>query len=118
MADERFKAMTTAYDELKKGVADQPRARLDTQAKQQAWDWRILGAIAGLSGGIIAALIGSLLTASAWLTGTGGIGSYVQTLGTIFLLMTIPLLIFGAHCLDLKERQKDRERRARLDEKR
>ena len=118
MADERLRAMTTTYGELKKGMADQPRARLDAQAGQQGWDWRILGAIVGLSGGIITALAGSLLTASTWFTGTGGIGSYVQTLGTILLFMTIPLLIFGAHCLDLKERRKDRERRSRLDEKR
>lgn len=114
MADERLKAMTTAYDELEKGAADQPQAQVDYRVQRRGWDWLMTGAIAGLSGGIMAVVIGSLLTAGSWLTGGGS--SYIRTLGTIFLLMTIPLLICGAHCLDLMERRKDREREIRFRE--
>ncbi|MGA9996806.1 MAG: hypothetical protein WBP93_15410 [Pyrinomonadaceae bacterium] len=118
MADERFKAMTTTYDEMKRGTADQ-QAKLEYQTRQQCRDWRSLGAIVGLSGGIIAALTGALLTASTWFIGTGAeISSYIQTLGTILLFMTIPLLIFGAQCLDLTEKRKERERDFRFHRKR
>jgi hypothetical protein len=98
--------MTRAYEELGSDMADRPRARLEHQAVQRGWGWRSCGAIAGLSGGIIAALMGSLLTAITWFISIGS--SYLRTLGTILLFMTIPLLVFGAHCLDLSERRKDR----------
>lgn len=79
------------------------------------WDWRSIGAFCGLSSGIIAVVIGSLLTAISWMSNTEG-GSYVKTIGTILLVLTMPLLICGAHCLDLMEKQKDRERAKRFNE--
>lgn len=109
--------MTITYDELKKGTVNQ-QAKLEYQARGQCRDWRALGAIVGLSGGIIAALMGALLTASTWFIGTGGSSSYIQMLGTILLFMTIPLLVFGAQCLDLTEKRKERERDFRFHGKR
>lgn len=110
-----LKVMIETYDGLKKGTAKKAQARVDYRAGRHGWDWCRIGAIAGLSGGIIAVALGSLLTASSWLTGAGS--SYVQTMGTIFLLMTIPLLVFGAHCLDLIERRKIRARELRFRDK-
>ncbi len=59
------------------------------------------GAICGLCGGIGAAVLGSIITAVAWFTGPEWHGHLLQRDGTVLLFLTIPLLIFGAHCLDL-----------------
>ncbi|MBC7909159.1 MAG: hypothetical protein H7Y30_01580 [Pyrinomonadaceae bacterium] len=90
------------------------RRKVVAEFKDHGWSWCAIGAVFGLVGGIMAALIGSLLTASTWLTGTQGFGSYTQTVGTVLLVLTIPLLIFGAHCLDLMESRKDREKGIRI----
>ena len=68
------------------------------------WAW---GTILGIGGGIASVVVGSVLTAVAWLTGGG---SYVGTVGTILLLAVIPLLFVGAVSLDMEERRKKRSR--------
>jgi hypothetical protein len=67
--------------------------------------WRRLGSIFGLGGGLACVLFGSIITASTWFMGTVGYEPWLHKLGTLLLVLTIPLLIFGAHCLDLIERQ-------------
>jgi hypothetical protein len=59
------------------------------------------GAMFGLCLGILSPLLGSLLTAITWLTGPRWHGFFIQRDGAVLLFLTIPLLIFGAHCLDL-----------------
>jgi hypothetical protein len=59
----------------------------------------------GLSCGIISPLIGSVLTAIAWFTGPEWHGLPLHRGGTVLLFLTIPFLIFGAHCLDLIDKQ-------------
>ena len=44
------------------------------------------------------------LRAGRWTT--GGTGGTVHRVGTVLLVINIPLLIGGAHCLDLIERKK------------
>jgi hypothetical protein len=70
------------------------------------WTLYSVGAICGLSGGFITCLLGSLLTALAWLS--SGSQGHEATAGTALLAMTIPLLVLGAHCLDLVDRDNDR----------
>jgi len=112
VVDARFRVMLTTYVKRETRAAGKVYAPPVYSVKRRRWDWCMLGAIAGLSGGIMAVLIGSLLTVGSWLTGGGS--SYLRTLGTIFLSLTIPLLICGAHGLDLMERRKDRERETRF----
>lgn len=69
------------------------------------WTWRTAGAVFGLCGGFIAPLIGSILTAISWFTGPEWHGFFLQRDGTVLLFLTIPLLMFGAHCLDLMDKQ-------------
>jgi hypothetical protein len=71
------------------------------------WTWRTGGAVCGLCFGIISPVIGSILTAIAWFTGPQWHGLLLQRDGTALLLLTIPLLILGAHCLDLMEKQNE-----------
>ena len=61
------------------------------------------GAIACFVGGILAGVLGTLLSASAWILG-GDQHPVVHGLGTAFLLITIPLLILAGYCMDWLER--------------
>jgi hypothetical protein len=83
------------------------------QTRVHGWTWRTGGAICGLGCGIIAPLVGSILTAIAWFTGPEWHGFFLRRDGAVLLFLTIPLLIFGAHCLDLVDRQAEKERKSR-----
>ncbi len=72
--------------------------------------WTNWGAVCGLCFGILSPIIGSLLTVIAWFTGSEWHGLHLHRTGTVLFVLTIPFLIFGAHCLDLMDRQ-DREAR-------
>ncbi len=65
--------------------------------------WPLYGALIGLIGGALAPLFGSLFIAISWLIDNNSSGFSLHGLGSILLLSTIPLLIFGASCLDLFE---------------
>jgi hypothetical protein len=69
----------------------------------------------GLIGGIIAPLVGSLFTALGWVSGPRWHGFAIQRIGAVLLFVTIPLLLFGAHCLDIADR-KDREQQRGIDD--
>jgi hypothetical protein len=65
------------------------------------------GASCGLCFGILSPLVGSLLTAISWFTGPYWHGFFIQRDGTVLLFLTIPFLIFGAHCLDLMDKEEE-----------
>jgi hypothetical protein len=67
--------------------------------------WKFIGALVGLCGGIMVGVLGALITAVTWFTGEEWHGVLLKRDGTILLFLTIPLLIFGAHCLDLIEKK-------------
>ncbi len=52
--------------------------------------------------GILAATLGSLLTASGWITGVE-LHPWLHGAGTVLLVVTIPLIIFSGFCLDWAE---------------
>ena len=68
------------------------------------WTFKTGGAAFGLCGGIVAPVLGAVLTAIAWFTGPEWHGHLLQRDGTVLLFLTIPLLILGAHCLDLLDK--------------
>jgi cobalamin biosynthesis protein CobD/CbiB len=72
------------------------------------WNYKTCGAVIGLYGGIGAALLGSIVTAIAWFTTWHGFA--LHRAGTVLLFLTIPLLLIGAHCQDMadKDRQSNR----------
>ena len=110
------KAMSMTYESVEtEKSGDSPR-KLIAEVHQQGWTWRWVGAVFGLAGGIACVLSGSAITAATWLTGAAGYGPVLHRFGAILLVLTIPLLIFGAHCLDLIEKQKDKERRLRFED--
>ena len=70
-------------------------------AKAQA-----LGAVGGLTGGIFSALFGAGFTAASWLAANHGVRQLLSTIGTALFFLTVPLLIFGAICMDWMEKDK------------
>jgi len=81
-------------------VAPRPTVRR-LLAKAQA-----LGAVGGLTGGILSALFGAGFTAASWVTGNQGARQWLSTVGTTLFFLTIPLLIFGGYCMDWMEKDK------------
>lgn len=84
------------------------------QITVHGWNWRSVGAVCGFSLGILSPVIGSILTAIAWVTGPQWHGYFIRRDGTVLFLLTIPLLILGAHFLDLMDRQDEKARNHHL----
>lgn len=68
----------------------------------QASGFHCCGAMLGLGGGIILPLIGFVLL----VINLFDHDSNLHLTGTFLLLTTIPLLIFGAYCLDMLEKRR------------
>jgi hypothetical protein len=64
---------------------------------------QLIGALGGLIGGACAPALSLLLTTSAWISGEGRTASILSVSAHVLALLTVPLLIFGGHCLDLLE---------------
>ena len=85
---------------------------MDKQGTKNAvWSWEATTAFCCFTGGIGAALLGSVLTAASWILGAQ-LHPWLHGLGTALLIVTIPLLIFSGYCLDWAER-KPKKRGAR-----
>jgi hypothetical protein len=78
--------------------------------RKHGWTWKSTGACIGLRGGLIAPLVGLALTTLAWFVGDWH-GFHFGRSGTILFLLTIPLLILGAHCLDLLDKENERAKK-------
>lgn len=104
------RAMTTEYSLPTMKLT--PHSVIE-QIQLHGWNWRSSGAACGLCFGLISPLAGSVLTAIVWFTGSHWHGFFLQRCGTVLLFLTIPLLIFGAHCLDLMDKENERAKSRR-----
>jgi hypothetical protein len=82
---------------------DDPFERIESLVRRNPWTWQSLGAVSGLAGGILAPVLGSLLTVVRWLISVQRASSYLDRLSVVLFALTIPLLALAAHCLDLLE---------------
>ena len=73
--------------------------------QKTAWTWHAAGAVFGFTGVFVTVVVGSALTIIGWVIGPEGAGPFLQRLATVLFLLTVPLLILGAHCLDLAENE-------------
>ncbi|MFL6254947.1 MAG: hypothetical protein ACJ74T_07980 [Pyrinomonadaceae bacterium] len=64
----------------------------------------------GLGGGLITVFLGMVLSAAGWAEGSREGGHILVVCGTVLLLAAAPLLLLGAHCLDVEETRKRRAR--------
>jgi hypothetical protein len=91
---------------LRELQADETRLKeLYLWSRRGGWTWQTIGAVVGLAGGPIAAIIGTALSAGAWMLSGEANGLSLHNVSSTLLLSTIPLLILGAHCLDLLEKR-------------
>jgi hypothetical protein len=68
--------------------------------------WQSVAAAVSLFVGLLAIVLGSLDWAFVGLFAPAGVlGSFLDTAGTILLIMPLPLLALGAFCLDLLEKK-------------
>jgi hypothetical protein len=74
--------------------------RVTNRFTPQSW---ALSACCFFAGGIGAGFVGSVLTSLSWIIGAE-VHPWVRGLGTLLLILTIPLLILAGHCLDRFER--------------
>ena len=70
------------------------------------WTWKSCGAAFGLFGGLIAPIFGSIATVISWFSDPAWHSVTLHQAGTFSFLFAIPLLILGAHCLDLLDQEK------------
>ena len=70
------------------------------------WTLTTCGVAFGLCAGFSAAILGSILTVISWFKDPAWHGVPLHEVGTILFVLTLPLLILGAHCLDLIDNQK------------
>jgi len=79
--------------------------RMQGLIEKHPWAWQSIGAVSGLVGGILTPVIGTLFIAVTWFIHSERVVSSLDGLGIVSFVLTIPLLTFGAHCLDLLERK-------------
>jgi hypothetical protein len=69
--------------------------------------WKSRGAVVGLSAGFSAALAGSFITIITWFRDPVWHGLALHQAATGLFVIVLPLLVFGAHCLDLLDKDKE-----------
>ena len=74
--------------------------------------WEAAGGACCFIAGIIAALLGTALSASAWIVG-GEVHAWIQAAGTALLIVAIPLILFAGFCLDWAERKEESARESK-----
>ena len=79
--------------------------RIYLLVSKNRWTWQSVGATFGLAGGALSILLGLPLWAVARFLMPGSTGSFLNVLSTVLLVLTIPLLAFGAYFLDLLEKK-------------
>lgn len=65
---------------------------------------QVMSAVAGLIGGGLSGLIGSVFTAAGWLVANEGARQWLSTAGARLLFLTIPLLMIGGYFMDRMEK--------------
>lgn len=74
--------------------------------------WEAAGGACCFVAGIMAALLGTVLSAGAWIVG-GEVHAWIQAAGTALLIVAIPLILFAGFCLDWAERKEESARESK-----
>jgi hypothetical protein len=69
--------------------------------------WKSRGAVVGLAAGFSAPIGGSLLTIISWFRDPAWHGFALHQAATILFVLALPLLVLGAHCLDLLDTENE-----------
>lgn len=89
-------------DELRGGIYQ----RIHLLMGKNRETWQTVGAAVGLLGGLLSIVLGVLVWAVVAIVAPAGVfGSFLDVAGTVLLILPLPLLMWGAHCLDLLEKK-------------
>ena len=80
---------------------------MDSRSFGTSWSWRHAGAALGLVGGLLAGTIGFFLTILSLVEGNEVAAADISQMATILIVLTIPMMMFGAVFLD-KIEEKDK----------
>lgn len=69
-------------------------------------NWKSSVAVFGLGSGFIALILGLILTVISWFRDPVWHHVALHQAGTTLFVLTLPLLVIGAHCLDLLDAEK------------
>ncbi|MBK9313165.1 MAG: hypothetical protein IPM55_02785 [Acidobacteria bacterium] len=72
--------------------------------RSRYWVW--VGVFVGMVGGTLLPLTGLIMMTFAWFF--GDLNSTLNRIGSMLLMTTIPLLIFGGYCLDIVDKAKSK----------
>ena len=75
------------------------------QLLHETWNWKSSVAVIGLCGGFIAPVFGAVVTVISWFIDPAWHGLFLHQAATSLFILAIPLLILGAHCLDLLDKE-------------
>ncbi len=78
--------------------------RIPFLIKKNQWTRQSVGAVLGLGGGAAAFVLTMTLSVFSWLT-RDDLAPVLKEIGFVSLISVLPLLAFGAHCLDLLEKE-------------
>jgi len=79
------------------------------EVKSRSGFWATIGSFIGLAGGFILPVTGFVLLGISQLL--GDTNPTIHRIGTMLVLATIPLIIFGGFCLDHLEKSKSKNNR-------
>jgi len=82
----------------------QTAMKAPTRARRVLGRCQLIGAVVGLAGSVLVVLSGAAFTVASWLVTDEGLRHWLSTAGTVLFLMTIPLIILAAFCLDWMDR--------------
>jgi hypothetical protein len=90
--------------ELQEDLESDIYEQMHSLVEANPWAWQSIGAVSGLVGGILSPVLGTLLITVTWFIHSEGVVYSLNVLSIVSFVLTIPLLTFGARCLDLLER--------------
>lgn len=83
---------------------DSVGGKLDASRQTLKTKLQVVGAASGLIGGVLSGISGGALIAASWLSANDAARHWLSRAGSTLLLLTIPLIILGACCLDWLEK--------------
>ena len=89
---------------------DSVGGKLDASRQTLKTNLQVDGAVVGLIGGVLSGISGGALIAASWLSANAAARHWLSRAGSTLLLLTIPLIILGAFCLDWLEKNQPQRR--------
>lgn len=96
--------MNKMYVLPKDNLGQELYSRVCLLIKKNRGAWFTRGAMFGLAGGMLSIVLGTLLWAVVPLLAQDNLRTFLNISETVFFVLPLPLLMLGAHCLDLLEK--------------